>query len=87
MTPEYVLDVMARATWVSIECAGPLLAVGVIVGLAMGLVQAATQLSEPALTFVPKLAALGGGLFFFGSMLIERLTALGTEMLTQIGNL
>jgi flagellar biosynthetic protein FliQ len=87
VTPDFVLDVMQRATWVSIECAGPLLALGVAVGLLMGLVQAATQISEPALTFVPKLAALGAGLFLFGSLLIERLTSLGTEMLSAIGTL
>jgi flagellar biosynthetic protein FliQ len=87
MTPDFVLDIMQRATWVAIECAGPLLALGVGVGLVMGLVQAATQISEPALTFVPKMAALGLGLFLFGSLLIERLTALGTEMLSAIGNL
>lgn len=87
MTPQFVIDILARATWVSIECAGPLLAIGIAVGLFMGLVQAATQISEPALTFVPKLAALGGGLFLFGGWMIERLTSLGIQMLSEIGNL
>jgi len=84
MTPEAVLDVLMRAMWVAIECAGPLLGVGIIVGLLMGLVQAATQLSEPAITFVPKLVALGVCMVFMGGWLLERLTAFGREMLGGI---
>lgn len=84
MTPEFVLEIMHRATWASIEVAAPLLLIGVAVGLVMGLIQAATQISEPALTFVPKLAALAGALVVFGPFLIERLTSFGRSMFEAI---
>ncbi len=84
MTPEMVLDVMHRSTWAALEVAGPLLALGVAVGLIMGLLQAATQISEPSLTFVPKLAAMGGGLAVFGSWIIERLTSFSRAMWESI---
>ena len=42
MTPEAVLDVMNRMMWVAFEVAGPLLLVGIVVGLVVGVVQAAT---------------------------------------------
>jgi len=84
MTPEAVLDVMNRTMWVAFEIAGPLLAIGICVGLVVGLVQAATQLSEPAIGFVPKLLAMGASLSFMGGWLLERLTAFGREMLTAI---
>ncbi len=84
MSPDAILEIMHRATWTSIEVAGPLLALGVSVGLFMGLLQAATQISEPALTFVPKLAALAAGLGLFGPWIIERLTSFGRAMFEAV---
>lgn len=87
MTPEAVLDVMNRMMWVSLEVAGPLLLVGICVGLVVGVIQAATQLSEPAIGFVPKLLAMGAALSFMGGWLLERLTTFGREMLGAIANI
>jgi len=87
MTPDAVLDVMHRATWVAIECSAPLLLVGAAVGLVMGIVQAATQISEPALTFVPKMLALCGSLLWFGSWILERLTSIGREFFGAIAHM
>lgn len=86
MNPDYVMDIVQRATWTVVEVAGPLLAIGISVGLFMGLIQAATQISEPALTFVPKMGALAFGLFTFGSWVSERLVSFSREMFTSIGN-
>lgn len=85
MSPEAVLQIVQRSTWVALECAGPLLAVGIAVGLLMGLIQAATQVSEPSLTFVPKLLALAASIMWFGAWILERLTAVSREMFTMIG--
>jgi len=87
MTPEAVMDVMMRAMSTSLEVAGPLLVIGLAVGLLMGVVQAATQLSEPAIGFVPKLLAMGAALVFMGGWLLERLTSFGREMLGAIANI
>ncbi len=84
MTPDFVLEIVQRAVWVSVELAAPLLVVGISVGLLMGLVQAATQISEPALTFVPKLAALGITLALTGPFLLDRLTSFGRAMFEAI---
>jgi len=87
VSPEGVMDVMMRAMNISLEVAGPLLAIGLSVGLFMGLIQAATQLSEPAIGFVPKLLAMGAALVFMGGWLLERLTSFGREMLGAIANI
>lgn len=87
MTPEAVLDVMNRTMWVALEVAGPLLAVGICVGLVVGVIQAATQLSEPAIGFVPKLLAMGAALSLMGGWLLERLTTFGREMLGAIAHI
>lgn len=87
MTPEAVLDIVRRSMWLAVECAGPLLAVGVTVGLVMGLIQAATQLNEPAIGFVPKILALGAALLAMGGWLMSRLVDFGREMLGAIAHI
>ncbi len=87
MTPEMVLEILHRATWIILQCAGPVLVIGVSVGLFMGLIQAATQISEPSLTFVPKLIALGASIIAFGPWLLERLSAFSREMFVAIGGI
>jgi len=87
MTEGAVLDLFQRAAWLSIECAGPLLVAGIVVGLVMGVIQAATQLSEPALAFVPKLLALFASLIWFGGWILERLTSFESEVFRSIGQL
>lgn len=84
MSETALLEVMNTAIWTATTCAGPLLAIGGVVGLLMALVQAATQLSEPALTFVPKLAALGGTLMWLGPWLLQQLVAFNVEMYEAI---
>ena len=82
-----VMDVLQTAIWTATECAGPLLVLGGGVGLLMALVQAATQLSEPALTFVPKLAALGAGMVALGPWLLQKLVSLQVELYEAIATI
>ena len=53
MSQMMIYEVLNRAIWVATEIGAPILLIGGGVGLLMALVQAATQLSEPALTFIP----------------------------------
>lgn len=58
MTGPEVLDVARDALVTLIAISGPILAVGLIVGLAIALFQTVTQLQEMTLTFVPKIIAV-----------------------------
>jgi flagellar biosynthetic protein FliQ len=58
MTGAETLDVARDAIWTIILVSGPLLAVGLIVGVAISLVQALTQIQEQTLVFVPKILAI-----------------------------
>ena len=58
MTPEQIVGVGKEALFVAIQIAGPILLIGLVLGLAISIFQAATQIQEMTLTFVPKLAAL-----------------------------
>jgi flagellar biosynthetic protein FliQ len=53
-----VLDVARDGVWTILKVGGPLMAVTLIVGVAVSLVQALTQIQEMTLVFVPKILAL-----------------------------
>ena len=52
------ISLMREAVWTGIVIASPVLIVALVVGLAIGLMQALTSIQELTLTFVPKLAAM-----------------------------
>ncbi len=54
MSEEMVLDIFREALVLSIKLAGPLLLISMVVGLVIAILQAATQVHEQTLTFVPK---------------------------------
>ena len=61
-----VLDIGREALLVVATIAGPMLGVALVIGLLVGIVQAATSINEMTLSFIPKLAALVLVLYLFG---------------------
>ena len=57
MTGAETLDVARDAIWTIVIVSAPLLVVGLLVGVAISLVQALTQIQEQTLVFVPKIVA------------------------------
>ncbi|MBY0380274.1 MAG: flagellar biosynthesis protein FliQ [Proteobacteria bacterium] len=55
MTPETVVTVIQRAMEVLVLLGGPLLLTALVVGLIVSIFQAATQINEASLSFIPKL--------------------------------
>ncbi len=53
-----VLDVGRDALWLTIQLCAPVLVVGLIVGVTIGLFQALTQIHDQTLVFVPKIIAV-----------------------------
>ena len=66
MGPETVLDIGREALWLAVLLAGPMLGAALAVGLFIGVIQAATQIQEMTLSFIPKLLALVIVLFIIG---------------------
>ena len=62
-----VIDLGREALWVAVLIAGPLLGIALIVGLIIGIIQAATSINEMTLSFIPKIAALVAVLVLLGS--------------------
>ena len=51
-------DVAREALWVAVKISLPVLAIGLAVGLVVSILQAATQVQESSLTFLPKMLAI-----------------------------
>ncbi|NLM10736.1 MAG: flagellar biosynthesis protein FliQ [Clostridiaceae bacterium] len=70
---QQVLDIARNSVLVIIKLTAPLLGVALIVGLAVSIFQATTQIQEQTLSFVPKILAVFLSLFIFGSWLMTTL--------------
>lgn len=73
MDASTVLDVVRDAMLVTILVSAPLLGVALLVGLAIGLVQAATSINEMTLSFIPKLIAMALAAVLFGGWMMQML--------------
>ncbi|CAB3780370.1 Flagellar biosynthetic protein FliQ [Paraburkholderia caffeinitolerans] len=70
MTPETVLTLSHEAMYVALLLAAPLLLVSLAVGLVVSLFQAATQINESTLSFIPKLIAIAVTLVIAGPWML-----------------
>ncbi|RYF03045.1 MAG: flagellar biosynthesis protein FliQ [Oxalobacteraceae bacterium] len=74
MTPESVIAMGRTAMEVTLMVAAPLLLVALIVGLVISIFQAATQINEQTLSFIPKLVAVFVTLVLAGPWMITIMT-------------
>jgi len=74
MTPEIAVEICRKAIETILMASAPMLIVALLVGLLVSIFQAATQINEQTLTFVPKIVAVFITLLIFGSWLIKILT-------------
>ena len=65
MSGAEVLDVGRDAIWLTIQMCAPVLIVGLIVGVGIGLLQALTQIQEQTLIYAPKIIAIFVSLLLF----------------------
>ncbi len=71
MTPETVITVGQQAMEVAVLLAAPLLISALAIGLLVGIFQAATQINEMTLSFIPKLAILILVLMYAGNWMLQ----------------
>jgi flagellar biosynthetic protein FliQ len=82
MTPESVMSIAHQAMYVALLLAAPLLLVALVVGLVVSLFQAATQINESTLSFIPKLLAVAVTLVIAGPWMMETLLDYMRQMFT-----
>lgn len=73
MTSGAVADVMHEAFILCVKIGGPVLVISMLIGILISILQAATQIHEQTLTFVPKLLVIGCILVFNGNWMLQQL--------------
>lgn len=79
-----VIDALRDTMWVLVQLVAPVVLPALIAGFVVGLLQAATGISESTLSFVPKLVATLGTLLLFGSMMLRQLADFTLELYDRI---
>jgi len=87
MTPETVITIGQQALWITIIIAAPLLGSALAVGLLVGMFQAATQINEMTLSFIPKLLILVTALVLAGPWMLGVIVNYTRQLMEQIPSL
>ncbi|MES2683684.1 MAG: flagellar biosynthesis protein FliQ [Pseudomonadota bacterium] len=87
MTPDSALTLTRDAMWLALQLAAPLLVASLLVGVLVGLFQAATQINEMTLSFIPKLLALAAVGLLFGPWMLQLLIDFTRRLFEQIPTL
>ncbi len=87
MTPETVLDIGAKAMYITALLAAPPLLAALIIGLLVGMFQAATSINEMTLSFIPKVIVLGITLIVAGPWMLATLVAYTRQMFADVPGL
>ena len=84
MTDQTVIDIAGKAIMVAMKIAAPALVSTLVVGLLVSVIQAATQINETTLSFIPKLLAIFAALVIAGPWMLSYMADYMTRMLHGI---
>ncbi len=84
MTPEIVLNIASDSLTVATMLAAPLLLSALATGVSIGVLQAATQINEMTLSFIPKLLVLVLALMISGPWMLQVITNYTRTLFTSI---
>ncbi|MBD5538903.1 MAG: flagellar biosynthesis protein FliQ [Desulfovibrio sp.] len=84
MTPEFVIGFGRQAIELCLMMALPMLGVGLCVGVVVSIIQAATQIQEQTLTFIPKIICMFIALLVALPWLMERMTTFTRDVFINI---
>ena len=84
MTPESVMTLGRHAIEVTVMVAAPMLLVALAIGLVVSIFQAATQINETTLSFIPKLIGIFAALVIAGPWMLTVMLDYMREMFTNI---
>jgi flagellar biosynthetic protein FliQ len=84
MNQDTVVNLASQAMSLSLKVAGPLLLVGLVVGLVVSVFQAVTQIQEQSLTLIPKIVGVALVIVVLGPWMLGQLVAYTTNLYTAI---
>jgi flagellar biosynthetic protein FliQ len=86
MTPEFVTGFLSEGIKIAIILAAPMLFAGLVVGLIVSIFQAATQINEMTMTFIPKILAVGLALLIFFPWMLQTMIEFVHNLFINIPN-
>jgi flagellar biosynthesis protein FliQ len=84
MTPETIMTIGQRALEITMLLAAPLLIAALVIGLLVGVFQAATQINEMTLSFIPKLLGMAATLVIAGPWMLKVIIGYTRELFEAI---
>ena len=87
MDQDTVVNLATQAMTLAVEVAGPMLLVGLVVGLAVSIFQAVTSIQEQSLSFIPKIIGLGVIIVVLGPWMLGLLVNYAENLYTSIPQL
>jgi flagellar biosynthetic protein FliQ len=87
LTQDTVINLATQAMTLAFEVAGPILLVGLVIGLLVSLFQAVTQIQEQSLSFIPKIIGLAVVIVILGPWMLDRLINYASNLYTSIPSL
>ncbi len=84
MTAESTITLLNNALWVTVMVTAPMLLAVLVIGVFIGMLQAATQINEMTLSFIPKLIILFLVLLFAGPWILKTLVNYTTTLFMSI---
>ena len=87
MTPDSVIVIGQQALVVTAMLAAPLLLAALAAGLVIGMFQAATQINEVTLSFIPKLLVLAAALYLGGGWMLKVIIGYSESLIASIPSL
>ena len=82
-----LLQLIAEALWLGVVLAAPILVAALAAGLLTGLIRALTQLDDPAVTMVPRVAAVVAALVLAGPSIASHAQAFGSKVMAMVAAL
>ncbi len=84
MTPETVMDIGRQAIEMTLILSGPLLLAALVIGLIISIFQAATQINEQTLSFIPKIIAVFVAIIVAGPWMLNLLLDYMRNLFTNL---
>lgn len=84
MNETEIIDIARDALWTLLKVVGPLLLIGMTVGLAISLFQTVTHIQEMTLTFIPKLVAVFTAMIILLPWMIGQMTQFTNRVMDKI---
>jgi flagellar biosynthetic protein FliQ len=84
MTPDVVMSLGRESALLILVLAGPILGAGLVVGLAVSIFQAVTQIQEMTLSFIPKLVVILAVLGILGHWMLGRLVGFTVTLFSNL---